>query len=383
MLTLFGSFFFFSTPLTIAGFNIDMVVLPILAMLIYLSFNVFRAKFNNDFIIVTCILFSYFCLSIIFSLLHAATVVNVINFGLLKIFLFILFGYVMAQKIGTEKALLIICVLYWNVFVINTLVIAAQFTMPEFKLLIEDQLYKSSEYYSNRDDRYRGLAAGGGASLSFSMGIGIIVGYFLKIEKHISAKYFWFGAILMTWTIFLVGKSGFAVILIFAILKSLEKGDFKLLFVFMFVVALTVLFRDFLPDQLIRRNFAYFSTGSDASLRGLSRIYDFTSLDWDTIFVGNGSADGRIGPLVGDPGYYKAITLFGLPVAVLFYFSFFLILLSTIGTQKSFGILLVIAFFIFEAKEPLLFKGYAMRFLWLLVGVKLAVNRPKINNKLV
>ena len=91
-----------------------------------------------------------------------------------------------------------------------------------------------------------------------------------------------------------------------------------------------------------------------------------------TLLVGTGFYDGNVGGGNTDPGLFKLISLGGLVPTILFYAAF-LYFSFKIGIKEKFiWRFLVVAFLIFELKEPLLFKGYAMSVFWIWFGSYLA-----------
>lgn len=268
----------------------------------------------------------------------------------------------------------------------NSIVILLQYFFPEFRIVTNSFFIMgdSNINFLIDETRFKGIANGGGASLSVFMGLAAVFSIIFYLQKKFSL--IWFSVIFFTISTALiyVGRTGIFIILfgfVLVFFRSLFLSDNKIrsfllaVFVFGLLCLGGFIALEFLPRYFIERYFFFLSGSSGLRNEGTIEILRNMLTLPDTLkqfFFGTGSASGSF--LTGqsaDIGYMKTATMFGIPTSFLLYaMIFFTAVLATraMGKSKIYMLIIIMVLAIVEIKEPFLFKGPSARFFYFLLG---------------
>lgn len=365
-----GFILILSPVVSVGSFDLVTKVISLLAFLFYsLGIYVSRAavpKLLYHFFLTWFSIFIYFFVRSIFSEFRSSD----FFIGLFQIFFYVFLGCALSLSYGSEVVRRATAKIFFVTMTINSTIILVQFFSSDLRQLTESIFTTHGGDLSGRSDRYRGIASGGGASLSFSTGISIFVGWWLVKLKELRVGLVGPAMAICFLSIFLIGKSGLLVLLIFCLVLG-PRFLIKYIFIFGFLIFLFLYYSDYIDTRLFMRNFSFFVSGTDSTLRGLSLFYEFSLYELGRVILGSGDYLGDLGAGPSDPGLLRLISLGGIGPASVVY----LLLITAAlklgpkrGVAFRFWLGLLSAFVIFELKEPLFLKGYAMHLFWFWFG---------------
>lgn len=279
--------------------------------------------------------------------------------------------------------------------VINGLVIIVEVFFPVFRDLIESFLVASGNIDWQEGFRYRGLASGGGASLSVLVPVAVVMALHLYKEKYIGNLVLLSSVSILIFSLVFIGRTGG--ILLPLVFVSFIFFNFRRYFLrvvgVLFFMALVVGFGFEYFKQVIidRYGIGFFNYSLGFLLEGSGGIRSEGTIDiilgflkvlpvtFPEVLIGYGFYGGSEFYPWTDSGYSRMFLSVGYLFGTMFY-ACFLLLFRDVFSYKPFlfftiGFLLFIA----EAKEPLLFSGYASRVYFLLLVFGLIDKR--INNQ--
>jgi hypothetical protein len=275
---------------------------------------------------------------------------------------------------------------------INATIIILEFFFPPFKALIESFLYLSDNSninYTERLYRLRGFAAGGAANQSVFLGAAAVILLALFMGRRVSFVAFSFQFLFILISLLFVGRTGiFVVIIGFGMLlfvqptlkaKINKRAMYFMVLFLVLILSAPVLLPYFVPEYIISNSVIFLYSGIDGikeegTLYVLLEMFNISE-HWHQFVFGAGNGSGNFSDGVSsDLGYMKAFTALGVPLGVLLYL-FFIILLNSafrIAPERFLMATLTLIFFVVEIKEPLIFKGYFARTIWFMVGLSIA-----------
>lgn len=384
-------------PYTVLGplayFLLPPLVLPLLDRFRLLSLDSFFFLLALVFISLVGVFSSF--LHNIGQFVHLKVAVSIVFYSLFSYALFLIF-----KKKGLDFNDLVFLVLL--AIVVNSSVIMLQVLYPDFRSMIEGFLVLSGNIDWTEGFRYRGLASGGGASLSVLIPIAIVLALHLYSEKIIGILVLFLFISILLVSLFFIGRTGFLLLpIVFTsfVFFNLQKYIFKV-FLFFLIMILFLLFsgeaiKDFVIEQygvgFYNYSFGFFLGGIDGikDEGTVGIIVEFLQVVPSTfpeVLIGYGFYGGSHFEPWTDSGYSRMFLSVGYFFGVAFYLSFFLIFRTVLLTRKFLFLTIGVALLVAEFKEPLLFTGYASRVYVLLLGYALfeyafLKRKRNINNK--
>lgn len=370
-------FYIFGTRLSLPFYAPLFLIGPIYAFLNLKTLKSFLFNYNIQlFLIIIIFLIIYYSLN---SYLHE-------NFDftfftvLISLIIYTYFGYWIRSnyKYFTVNRYFILIII---ITILNCSIILVEFFFPNIQELIE--LYNFQEITSNIDYKshyfkMRGISFGGGASLSIFTSIsGILIYKFSNKIGFIATNFVY---LLLLLSIFFVGRSGLAIVLLTIFIYLISKFNIKNILTYAtFLSIIYFLFFDFILDN-IKNDFVieystdwiitFFDSGTieDDSVSTFQDMIHFPR-DFFTILFGNGYYFNHIDNLHTDSGILKLLYNYGYIISALIYaFLFFIFYKIYKFYDEPIILIIFILLFVFEIKEPILFTNYSSRFIFTLMG---------------
>jgi len=268
--------------------------------------------------------------------------------------------------------------------VANGLTILAQVQYPQFRATIESVLIESGNIDWKEGFRYRGLASGGGASLSVLSALMAYIGLYLYGIGRIGIFSFLASIAILSVSVLFVGRTGVLLIFMAFLLKIVLSGfrSFKLLLLFLICIPLVVLFgHDLIENYLIYQygeEFYFYALGfilqgkdgidNEGTVGVLADFLMVVPKQFPQVFTGYGFyGEGNFEPWT-DSGYSRMFLSVGFIFGFIYYVSVALIFMKSVQGKIILFLPLIILLAIAEAKEPLLLTGYSSRLLFMLLG---------------
>jgi hypothetical protein len=362
----------------LAYFLLPLIILPLLDRFRLLSFDSFFLLLALVFISLVGVFSSF--LNNIGQFVHFKVAISIAIYLLFSYAIFLIFN-----RKGFDFNDLVLLILL--VAVVNSSVIILQVLYPDFRSIIEGFLVPSGNIDWTEGFRYRGLASGGGASLSVLIPVAIVLALHLYSEKIIGILVLFLFISILLVSLFFIGRTGFLLLpIVFAsfVFFNLQKYIFKV-FLFILIMIIFLLFfgeaiKDFVIEQygvgFYNYSFGFFLGGVDGikDEGTVGIIVEFLQVVPSTfpeVLIGYGFYGGSHFEPWTDSGYSRMFLSVGYFFGVAFYLSFFLIFRNIILTRKFLFLTIGVALLVAEFKEPLLFTGYASRVYVLLLGYAL------------
>ena len=280
--------------------------------------------------------------------------------------------------------------------VLNCLIIIFEVFFPSFRQIVESFLAPSGNIDWTEGYRYRGVASGGGASLSLLIPVSVVLCLYLYSEKFISVLGVIFYTFILIFAVFFIGRTGLVLlplVIFLYVIFNLKRYFIKTLFGSLLIVFLFVIYFDDLRQILIGQygtGFYEYSLGFLMSGAGgiegegtVGIIIEFLSVmpkSFPEVLTGYGFYGGSEFVPWTDSGYSRMFLSVGYLFGLLFYMLFFLMFRNVLFSKPflflTIGSLLLIA----EAKEPLLFTGYSAR-LYILILVLALLEKKMVKER--
>lgn len=386
--------------LGVANLNLGLVSIITIFILFIISRALGNKTIKNKISLISVIILCLFLgvYSHMLFVLHGGDRSTSYLSNYLKIILYISVGYCfinLTSKSWSSFPDFVEKIVFLIVFVafFNSVVIQLQFFSPDFRV-ISNSIFIMGDSNINfliDETRYKGIANGGGASLSVFMGLAAIFSLLFFIEKKLSLIPFSVIFFTIASSLIYVGRTGILIILLGSLLvfframmASKSRGKSLVLVAFLIGLSYAALLiaLEFLPKYFIERYFFFLSGASGLRDEGtLQILWNMVSLPGDVkeFFLGIGSATGSfIANESADIGYLKSFTMFGIPLALSVYgIIFFMAKRSSdaMGSSKIFMLIMIVVLATVELKEPFLFKGPSARMFYFLIGAFFAL-RP-------
>lgn len=279
--------------------------------------------------------------------------------------------------------------------VVNGLIIIVEVYFPVVRDVIEGFLVASGNIDWREGFRYRGLASGGGASLSVLVPVAVVMALHLYKEKYIGNLVLISSLSILIFSLVFIGRTGGILLplVFFSFIFFNSRRYFIRVIGVLFLMVLTVGFGlEYFKQVIIDRyGIGFFNYSLGFLLEGSDGIKDEGTVDiivgflkvlpttFPEVLIGYGFYGGSEFSPWTDSGYSRMFLSVGYFFGVAFYVCF-LLLFRNVFSYKPFlfftiGLLLLVA----EVKEPLLFSGYASRVYFLLLVFGLI--DKKVNNK--
>jgi hypothetical protein len=271
------------------------------------------------------------------------------------------------------------------VVVLNSAIIVIEFFSPPFKGFVEGLLAEATNIdYSAHEFRLRGIASGGGASLSMFHGLGIVIAVALYQQQQLRLLSLLVAVALASLALVFIGRTGFIVaaagVFILAGRGMFSYRQSARTWFAMIVMSITLLIGLTLVSATVPPGVLHYSLGmlfggmEEVRAEGtVDHLISWYVLDPSiaALLFGVGDFSGSfVSGESKDAGYLKMITALGVPLAALYYLTLagFFSQLVRIAPDKWLTALVIVLLFFAEVKEPLLIQGYSARMIWLMVG---------------
>lgn len=314
----------------------------------------------------------------------------------LSLLIYISFGSSIYIIFGKKNITLDDLVLYSFLAVtLNSIVILAQVVYPSFRAILEGYLVGSGNIDWADGFRYRGLASGGGASLSILTPVAMVMGLYLFQSKIINSSVLVFCGFICIWALFFIGRTGVLLLPIafLTLLFSLKLNSaFKIFSVILIFVLGFVLLQDELKlflteaygDGFYNYSLGFFLEGSDGLKNEgtVGMIAEFLSVvptTFPEILIGYGFYGGSDFFPWTDSGYARMLLSVGYIFGAMFYAVLGFIYFRPVKYKPYLFASFILILLIAEAKEPLLASGYAARLLYVLIGFSALEIRYRAN----
>lgn len=283
--------------------------------------------------------------------------------------------------------------------VINGMVILVEVFFPSIRNAIESILVASGNVDWREGFRYRGIASGGGASLSVLVPVAVVMALHLYKEKYIGTTVLIASLSILIFSLVFIGRTGlFLLPLAFLSFIGfyLKRYFLKTAVLFLLMTLLVGFGYEYFKQVIIDQyGIGFFNYSLGFLLEGsegikeeatVSVIVEFLKVvptTFPEILIGYGFYGGSDFSPWTDAGYSRMFLSVGYFFGLIFYGCFFL-LFRNVFLYKPFlfvtiGLLLLVA----EAKEPLLFTGYASRNYFMLLVFGLIDKKIKQRNGLI
>lgn len=386
-------FFALGTTLALAGANLPLNILAV-ALVVILAFSLpgfYQYIFSNVLFIA---MFSVFFLFLGF---YAAFIEQVMfehntfrfDFGFLRIginnIFYMLFGvalFYLFKRASLDKYHFLKFIFY--IALLNSALILFSFINQDFRVLLESYLYQSPTSninYMELDWRLRGIAAGGGASLSMFNAFAVLCGILATEKQRLNPSVFLFGALITLASCMVIARTGLmiglvllAVWVLLNLLRPQRRTLIPILVVFAIFSSLVITYLDVfmrvIPWALeIFFNLIEGQGASSKSTDDLFSMFDIPDDPWRLLF-GFGFIEAWV-PFRSDSGYIKTIYSIGFIGALVLYSCLFYVLIKIVSKHvdkgKIYWFMFVGLLMIAEIKEPFIYQNYFGRALLLFV----------------
>lgn len=385
--------FVLATPLMLGGLVVQLGVVAVLCAAILAIFNnhvfVFFVQNAREFIVFSLIVLFFGVYSVLIEELNYSSNLVVERYAFLKVsvnnVVYFLFSVVLAAyliKLRLDAYFLMNVVFF--IGVVNSAVILVGFLNPEFRKLVESNLFQppmSNINYEELDWRLRGVASAGGASLSLFNAVCIVFGIICSESKRLNSIVFFLGACCCLISCFVIARTGLMVGLFFLAWWLIKTLSNPLGFRFYLVLSLCALlvyvsldyideFERILPWALeVFINLTSGKGATSSSTEHLATMFDVPDMLTQILF-GFGFFESNA-VYRSDSGYIKTIFSIGVVFSLALYLSVFYLLSSLVIKSdlknKIYMYALIVILVLCEVKEPFLYQNYTSRVLYMVM----------------
>jgi hypothetical protein len=383
-------------PFTIYG-KLGFLLAPFLFLFTIVSGSYKPDSQNNLFLFL--LMFFIACWGVLFSFVNAIGQFNHlwVVFSLL-ITLFSAQGlFELCRRLHIDFETFLLLILY--VFLLNYLLIIFEFKYPGFRENVEAFLVPSGNVDWRVGFRYRGVASGGGATLSLVTPVVFAITLHLYNKNRIGFLHVLVAMSIALFSTLIIGRTGLILLplvflcYIFEIFKKKPSmfsvfNLLSLITVFVcigifFYEPIVALFTKKFGSDFINYSFGFLLNGSKGikSEGTTSIILHFLTVvpkTFPEVLTGYGFYGGSNFEPWTDSGYSRMFLSVGFFFGIIFYVCIVFFYFKDYKYQKflisSIGLVLLVA----EAKEPFLFSGYAARtFIFIIIFIRLDVYNKK------
>lgn len=313
------------------------------------------------------------------------------------VYVFSSYGIFLIARNGTINfnGVVYLCLL---VIVLNSSIILIQVYWSAFRNFIESFLVLSGNINWTEGVRYRGLASGGGASLSVLNVVAVVLALHLYSEKVIGMLSLIVIVSLLVLSLFFIGRTGFLLLPIalgLFIMFNIRKYFIRVLFFLFSLVLLIFVFGDEVKAFVIEKyGIGFYNYSFGFFLEGFSGLKDegtvaiiinflkVMPVTFPEVLIGYGFYGGSDFYPWTDSGYSRMFLSIGYVFGLLFYIFFFVMFRRVIFREKYIFVTVGVILLVAEAKEPLLFSGYASRvYIFLLIFYMLEAKLDYLKGK--
>lgn len=283
----------------------------------------------------------------------------------------------------------------------NSLIVVIEATFPTIRDIIEFFLAPSGNVDWKTVPRYRGIASGGGASLSVLIPVAVTFTLYLYEKNRINTSItFLLSAVLIISLIF-IGRTGILLLpIVFALFIAFNFKKYFLKFLCLFFIATIVAIISFehIKHYIIEQHgapFYYYSFGfmlegraGFENIRTIGIIKEFLTvlpLTFPEVLIGYGFYGGSDFDPWTDTGYNRMFLSVGYLFGLIFYACFFLFSYKPMKQKPFLFSAIISILMIAEIKEPLLFTGYASRITFVLLAysiLEIKFSEKKLTNNI-
>lgn len=271
------------------------------------------------------------------------------------------------------------------VVVFNSVIIILEVLFPALRVLLESLFVSSGNVDWSDGFRYRGIASGGGASLSILCPLAIVMGLHLYMEKRISLLFLLSCSLLCIWAIFFIGRTGvFFIPLVLLLALFAFRVSLAVPMAIIFFLIVFFVFKDLLQGFLIESygegfymySFGFIldgveSIGDEGTFDAIVKFLQVVPTEFPEVIFGYGFYGGSYFSPWTDSGYPRMFLSIGYIFGALFYYIYIMISWPSIRYKKFLFGAFIFILLICEFKEPMLFVGYGSRVFLILVGYSL------------
>ncbi len=306
----------------------------------------------------------------IFQINHFKVAVSIVVYILLAHSIFYIFS-----RIGLMFDDFIHCILIAVSF--NSLIIIFEIYFPSFRQMVESFLVPSGNVDWTEGFRYRGIASGGGASLSVLVPVATVLVLYLYSEKFLNVLSSFIHISILIFSVFFIGRTGLILlplVALFFVFFNANKYFLKIavgavlfgLFAFVFSGNLKQVLVDQYGMGFYNYSVGFLFSGSsglkeDGTVGIVMEFLTVMPQAFPEVLIGYGFYGGSEFQPWTDSGYSRMFLSVGYVFGLLFYILFFMTFRNVFFYKPflflTIGALLLIA----EAKEPLIFTGYSAR----------------------
>ncbi|MGR5357466.1 hypothetical protein [Vibrio chagasii] len=316
----------------------------------------------------------------------------------LNIFIYVLFSIGIFRICCENKIsfLDIVFLLFLSCF-LNSAIVLIQVLSPSVRIAIESLLLPSGNVNWVEGFRYRGIASGGGASLSILIPTSLVLALHLYREKYVSWLFLLPMVVILVVSLFFIGRTGVVLIPVVIFIYLLFNGVRYLGQFFLLCLVLTftsiLLFEhiktfmiEMYGEGFFNYAFGFLLDGSEGieNEGTVGVIIGFLSViptTFPEVVSGVGFYGGSEFYPWTDSGYARMFLSVGFVFGVIYYISFLLMFSKSFKIIPFISMSILAILIISEVKEPLLLTGYASRlFIFLMTIAYLYEERRKANN---
>ena len=310
----------------------------------------------------------------------------------LSILLYYIIGFGLFSMYGKRFKLDEILLISLLVVVLNSIIILVQVEVPSFRGSIESFFVPSGNIDWADGLRYRGIASGGGASLSLLSAVACYISLYLYSIKKINMVFLVFTNLIFLFSIFFIGRTGLLLIFIsytlvfFKLATTNVKRAVLFLITFLFFIILLFDFIEtFLVDQygeeFFRYTLGFMLDGRDGfekegTVGVLAEFLTVVPKQFPEIITGYGFYGGSDFYPWTDSGYSRMFLSVGYLLGIFFYFCIFYIFIKSSRGSLIIFLPLFAMLLVAEAKEGMLLSGYASRLFFILMGFYVCQKLP-------
>jgi len=277
----------------------------------------------------------------------------------------------------------------YSVIVFNSFVISLEVVFPDFRDLVESGLLPSGNRDWSEGPRYRGLASGGGATLSLLTPVAFSISLYLLSIGRLGVVAFSVTSIIILFATSVIGRTGLLllpIVFLFYVFqfsnrfivspKSLFKPVVLSAFLIMTGLLLFEYLVIFLSDRFdsgfVDYAFGFLFEGPPGIKREgtVGVIVEYLSVvptKLPEVLTGYGFYGGSEFSPWTDSGYSRMWLSVGFVLGAVFYLGLIFLFFEAFRSKKMLVVPIAIVLLVAEAKEPALFSGNAARALVLIL----------------
>jgi len=310
-----------------------------------------------------------------------------IVFALIVVFLASSGIWAYCQKHQISLDTVLICILL--TIMMNDAIILLQSYYPGFRQFIGDFLIEAGNIDFTEGFKFRGLASSGGAALSVTQPIALLIALYLLYKRVIGSLLLTLFIVILFSSSMVIGRTGIVLMPVAAIIflifnyKNLfsPRNALNILVVFLVLIFASPIlygfvsgyFEELFGEFFINYSFEFLLKGEEGledegTLSVMKHFLTVVPHEFPEIITGVGYyGEGYLASRT-DSGVARMFMSVGYPLGLLFYACVFYLFIQPVGREKYLLWVILFVLSVAEVKETLLFSGYGSRmFLIILV----------------